>query len=153
MGRTGRERAVLTWTGVATAVGVLTLLVTGCAVGAQPEQQDYVGTWVLDGASGDGAPAFVVSADRTYTARDIPTDLACRTGNAATSPPGCADGGDPTSFSGRCEAADGDSPGIRFSFDGHFVRQGYASDGGLDFYVGSLDVPRPDYRFVRLPSD
>ncbi len=153
MGRTGRERAVLTWTGVATAVGVLTLLVTGCAVGAQPEQQDYVGTWVLDGASGDGAPAFVVSADRTYTARDIPTDLACRTGNAATSPPGCADGGDPTSFSGRCEAAVGDSPGIRFSFDGHFVPQGYASDEGLDFFVGSLDVPCPDYRFVRSSSD
>lgn len=137
---------------IATSIGVLTLLLTGCTVTAQPEPEDYTGTWVLEGADGDRATEFTVSADRTYTARNIPIDLACRTGTAATSPPGCADG-DSASFSGRWKVADGDSTGIRFYFDDHFVRQGYPTSGALGFYSGSLDVPRPDYLFVRSSSD
>ncbi|WP_158407771.1 hypothetical protein [Curtobacterium sp. MR_MD2014] len=138
--------------GIATSIAVLTLLMTGCAVTAQPEPEDYTGTWVLEGADGDRATEFTVSADRTYTARNIPIDLACRTGNAATGPPGCANGEDSASFSGRWKVADGDSPGIRFYFDGQLVRQGYATNGALGFYSGSLDVPRPDYLFVRSSS-
>lgn len=149
------EREVVTrhLAGVATSIAVLAMLLTGCAVTAQPEPQDYAGTWVLEGADGDGAAEFTVSADRTYTARNIPIDLACRTRNAATSPPGCAGGGDSASFSGRWKVADGASTGIRFYFDDRFVRQGYSTNGGLGFYVGSLDVPRPDYLFVRSSSD
>lgn len=139
--------------GIATLIAVLTLLLTGCTVMAQPEPEDYTGTWVLEGAEGDRATELTVSANRTYTARNIPIDLACRTGNAATSPPGCANGEDSASFSGRWTVADGDSPGIRFYFDNHFVRQGYATNGALGFYSGSLDVPRPDYLFVRSSSD
>ncbi len=139
-------------TGIATSIAVLTLLLTGCTVMAQPEPEDYTGTWVLEGADGDGATEFTVSADRTYTARNIPIDLACRTGNAATSPPGCANGEDSASFSGRWKVADGASTGIRFYFDDHFVRQGYPTNGLLGFYSGSLDVPRPDYLFVRSSS-
>ena len=108
---------------------------------------------MLEGADGDRAAEFTVSADRTYAARNIPIDLACRTGNGATSPPGCANGEDSASFSGRWKVADGDSTGIRFSFDDHFVRQGYPTNGALGFYSGSLDVPRPDYLFVRSSSD
>lgn len=139
--------------GIATSIAVLTLLMTGCAVTAQPEPEDYTGTWVLEGADGDRAAEFTVLADRLYTACNIPIDLACRTGNAATSPPDCANGGDSASFSGRWKVAEGDSTGIRFSFDDHFVRQGYPINGGLGFYSGSLDVPRPDYLFVRSSSD
>ena len=94
-----------------------------------------------------------MSADRTYTARNIPIDLACRTRDEATSPPGCADGAGPTSFSGRWTVADGDSPGVRFSCSDRFVRQGYATSDGLGFFVGTLDAPRPDSLFVRASSD
>jgi hypothetical protein len=96
--------------GVAKPIAVLTLLLFVCAVTAQPEPQDYTGTWVFKGTDGHRVAEFTVSADRTFTARNIPIDLAGRTGNAATSPPGCASGGDSASFSGRWKLADGDSP-------------------------------------------
>lgn len=148
------EREVVTRgrVGVATLIALLSVALTGCVVPAQPEPQDYTGTWRLQGESGDRAAEFTVSADRTYTARNIPINLACRTGNAATSPPGCADGGYPTNFSGHWKVAEGSSPGIRFYYADRFVRQGYVDSGGLAFYVGTLDAPRPDYLFVRASS-
>jgi hypothetical protein len=138
--------------GIATLIAVLSVVLTGCAVPAQPEPQDYSGTWRLQGEDGDRAAEFTVSADRTYTARNFPVDLACRSGNAATSPPGCADGRYPTSFSGHWKPAEGSSPGVRLYYADRFVRQGYASNGGLGFFVRTLDAPRPDYLFVRASS-
>jgi len=137
--------------GIATLVAALSVALAGCAVPAQP--QDYTGTWRLEGEDGDRAAEFTVSEDRTYTARNIPVDLACRTRDAATSPPGCADGQEPTSFSGQWETAEGNSRGIRFYFADRFVRQGYVDSGGLGFYVDTLDAPRPDYLFVRTSSE
>jgi len=136
--------------GIATLIAVLAVALAGCAVPAQP--QNYTGTWRLQGEDGDRAAEFSVSADRTYTARNIPVDLACRTGNAATIPPGCADGQYPVSFSGHWKVAEGNSPGIRFYYADRFVRQGYESSGGLGFFVRTLDAPRPDYLFVRASS-
>jgi hypothetical protein len=138
--------------GVATLIAVLSLALTGCAVPAERAPADYTGTWRLQGESGERAAEFTVSADRTYTARNIPVDLACRTRNTATSPPGCADGRYPTSFSGHWKVAAGSSPGIRLSYADRFVRQGYVSSGGLGFYVRTLEAPRPDYLFVRASS-
>jgi len=140
-------------TAVATTIAVVSLALTGCAVPAQPAQQDYTGTWVLQGEDGDHTAEFVVSADRTYTASNIPIDLACRTRDEATSPPGCADGRGPTSFSGRWTVAEGDSAGVRFYYSDRFVRQGYSTGDGLGFFVGTLDAPRPDYLFVRSSSN
>jgi hypothetical protein len=136
----------------ATLITVLSVVLTGCAVPAEPAPQDYTGTWRLQGETGDRAAEFTVSADRKYTARNIPGDLACRTGNAATSPPGCAGGRYPTSFSGHWKVAAGSSPGIRLYYADRFVRQGYVSSGGLGFYVRTLEAPRPDYLFVRASS-
>ncbi|PYY39060.1 hypothetical protein [Curtobacterium sp. MCPF17_046] len=134
--------------GIATLIAMLSVVMSGCAVPGQPGPQDYTGTWRLQGEDGRAAE-FVLSADRTFTARNIPIDLACRTGDVAASPPGCADDEYSTSFTGHWKTAEGSSPGIRLYHAGKFVRQGYPSSGGLGFFVQTLDVPRPDYLFVR----
>ena len=139
-------------TGLAALVTALCLVLTSCAGSMASGPPDYTGTWQLAGQDGTEPAQFVVSVDGTYTARGIPDALACRTRNADTSPPGCSEGRSSSDFSGQWTLADGSAPGIRFRFADRFVRQGYPTDAGLAFFTGSLDVPRPDFVFVRIPA-